>query len=184
MRIVAGKYRSRLLKSLEGDNTRPTADKVREAVFSKIGPYFDGGCILDLFAGSGAIALEGLSRGLDKAVLVDNNFKAINIIKENVKMLNEEENCEIYHTNYEQALNFLAENGYMFDIIYVDPPYRYRLGTALTTKISQLGILKDDGILIIETKQDEIVDPCENMYLEKEAKYGITKVSYLRKKGN
>jgi 16S rRNA (guanine966-N2)-methyltransferase len=85
MRVVSGDYRGRRLKSLEGENTRPTTDKVKESMFNMIGPYFDGGIALDLFSGSGGLAIEAVSRGVELAVCVERNFQAMKIIKENIE---------------------------------------------------------------------------------------------------
>ena len=86
IKIIAGKYGSRNIKTLKGDNTRPTSNKVRGAIFSRVGPYYDGGDSLDLFAGSGAFSFEALSRGIKNVYLVDNNRDSINIIKEKLQM--------------------------------------------------------------------------------------------------
>ena len=86
MRVISGDYRGRRLKSLSGDNTRPTSDKVKESIFNMIGPYFNGGEVLDLFAGSGGLAIEAVSRGMDHAVCVDRNYQAINVIKDTFRL--------------------------------------------------------------------------------------------------
>ena len=87
MRIIAGKYSSRRLETLPGQHTRPTLDKVKEAVFSSLGGFFDGGTVLDLYGGSGAIAFEALSRGMDKAYIVDKSRAAIQVIRKNAELL-------------------------------------------------------------------------------------------------
>jgi len=86
MRIIAGKYKSRKLKTLSGDQTRPTLDHVKESFFNRVGPFFDGGNVLDVFGGSGAIAIEFLSRGAQSASIIENNKQAIAVIKENIKL--------------------------------------------------------------------------------------------------
>ncbi|WP_373757106.1 RsmD family RNA methyltransferase, partial [Streptococcus ferus] len=89
MRIVSGNYGGRPLKTLEGKTTRPTSDKVRGAIFNMIGPYFDGGRVLDLFAGSGGLSIEAVSRGMSEAVLVERDRRAQAVIQENIKMTKE-----------------------------------------------------------------------------------------------
>ena len=87
MRIVAGNFRSRRIEAPRSDQTRPTLDKVREAVFNRIGPYFEGGVMLDLFAGSGAVGLEALSRGMERVVFVDRSMEAVDVIRRNIAAL-------------------------------------------------------------------------------------------------
>ena len=96
MRIVAGEFRSRVLTPLKGDQTRPTADKIKEAVFSSIGPYFSGGVMLDAYAGSGNISFEALSRGMAESVLCDISAAAIRTIRSNAALLQVEARCQIY----------------------------------------------------------------------------------------
>lgn len=179
MRITAGKHRSRVLKSLEGDNTRPTTDKVKEAVFSKLGPYFEGGSILDLFGGSGAISLEAISRGFDRALIIEKNKAACNVIRENVRLLKENDNVELWNCSYQTALERL--NGEKFDIIYADPPYGFLLATEIIKAVYDRDLLMEDGYLVLETSREEKIEACPGMIIEKDAVYGITKVTYVRK---
>lgn len=97
MRVIAGKHKSKPLESLEGRNTRPTMDKVKEGIFNSLHEVYGLG--LDLFAGSGALGIEALSRGMDKAIFVDQNFKAVKVIQANLKQLNLEEQSEVYKNN-------------------------------------------------------------------------------------
>jgi len=180
MRIIAGANRSRLLKTLASDATRPTLDKVKEAVFSKLGTYFEKGNILDLFAGSGAISLEALSRGFTSATLVDNNPKAIGIIKENVNSLKENDKCTVLKMSYQNALEYVSNQ--KFDLIYLDPPYHLQLGSDLLSKIEELNILALDGMIVLETQKDEDICVPKNFELDKQVVYGICKITYVRKK--
>ena len=155
VRIVAGKHRSRVLKTLDGLDTRPTSDKVKEAVFSRIGPYFEGGIILDLFSGSGSIALEAISRGFEKAIIVDRSKKAINIIRSNVNLLKEENSCEIWPVDYKKALSMCQKKQLKFDLIYLDPPYHLELINELVIKISEYDLLQKNGIIVSESSDKE-----------------------------
>lgn len=181
MRIVAGKHRSRVLKTLKGNDTRPTPDKVKEAVFSRIGPYFETGIILDLFSGSGNIALEALSRGFEKAIMVDKYDKAISIIKTNVAMLKEEEKCEIWPFDYKKALSMCQQKKLKFDLIYLDPPYQFELTNELVTKIGEYDLLKDNGVIISESSNKETIKVYKPYFIDKQVSYGTTKVTYIRK---
>ena len=123
MRIIAGEFSSRTIKTLKGTATRPTLDKVREAVFSSLGGFFDGGKMLDLYAGSGAVGIEALSRGMSFAYFVDKNYEAIRIIKENITALNLEDKTKVLSMLDTNALHYFTENHIKFDLVYLDPPY-------------------------------------------------------------
>lgn len=123
MRIIAGNWKGHPIKAVPTQKTRPTGDKIREAIFQMIGPYFEGGTCLDLFAGSGALALEALSRGIDKAILVDIQKSAIDTIHQNIQKLNAQEVTEVYRTDAFRALKALHKRERSFDIIFIDPPY-------------------------------------------------------------
>ncbi|HPW52800.1 MAG TPA: 16S rRNA (guanine(966)-N(2))-methyltransferase RsmD [Erysipelotrichaceae bacterium] len=181
MRIVAGKHRSRVLKTLEGADTRPTSDKVKEAVFSKIGPYFEGGIILDLFSGSGNIALEAISRGFEKAIMADKAKKAVEIIKGNVALLKEEAKCEIWLADYKKALSICQKQQLKFDLIYLDPPYQLALINELVDKISKYDLLQKKGIIVCESLEKEDIRVEKPYLIEKQASYGTVKVTYIRK---
>ena len=120
MRIVAGKYGSRSLKSPKNDATRPTQDKIKGAIFSSLGNMFDGGNFLDCYSGTGNMGLEAVSRGMDHATLVDNNKGAISVIKENVKSLKAEKETKIICGNIFSVLERLTLK---YDVVYIDPPY-------------------------------------------------------------
>lgn len=183
MRIIAGEYRSRVLKTLPGEATRPTLDKVREAVFSHLGPYFDGGNVLDLFSGSGAIGLECLSRGFDRAVFNDKSHKAVGIIKENIASLKLQEKSEVWSFDYKMALARAQEEGYEFDLIYLDPPYRLNLISELCELIAEKKLLKEDGIIVAESLKDEIIEVKHPLVIYKQADYGISRITYIRNEG-
>ena len=104
MKIIAGKYRSRVLSTLEGLNTRPMMSRMKESVFNTIGPFFDGDVVLDLFGGSGALSLEAISRGASFSFIVEKSYDAIKIIKKNVESLKETNNVKILNMDYKVAL--------------------------------------------------------------------------------
>ena len=104
MRIVSGEFGGRPLKTLDGKTTRPTSDKVRGAIFNMIGPYFDGGRVLDLFAGSGGLSIEAISRGMSAAVLVERDRRAQAIIQENIKMTKAEDQFALFKMEADRAI--------------------------------------------------------------------------------
>ena len=122
MRIISGKYAKRNLFTLKSNKTRPTSDKVKESLFNSLGQFFEGGTVLDLYAGSGALGIEAVSRGYDDATLVDINYAACDIIRKNVALTKEESRFSVYKMSSNAALKFLAEKGKKFDLVFLDPP--------------------------------------------------------------
>lgn len=148
MRIIAGKYKSRKLKTLSSDQTRPTLDQVKESFFNRIGPYFDGGKVLDVFGGSGAISIEFLSRGVDCATIIESNRDAVNIIKENLEFVTE--TTKIYPMSFEKALKQIDST---FDYIYCDPPYHFKNIEKLFDLLKN--VMSSESIVFYEADQKE-----------------------------
>ncbi len=165
MRVVSGKARGLKLKTIESNSTRPTKDMVKEALFSMLFDIVQDCTFLDLFAGSGAIGIEALSRGATTAYFVDSNKECIDVINENLTKAKFIDNAIVWHKDYKDALNELKN--VQFDIIYIDPPYNQGLGIDAIKIISSTNLLKKDGALIFET--DEIEEAPQ--YIEKFEKY-------------
>ncbi len=181
MRIVAGKFRSRPIEAVKGNNTRPTLDKVKEAVFSMIGPYFDGGNMLDLFAGSGNMGLEALSRGFDQVIFVDKDYHAIQTITKNCHLLGVKEQVKIWKMDYKTALNQCAADKKKFNLIYLDPPYAKQKIDEILHFITEQDLLEEGGRVIAESlKEDEFASEIGNLRKAKESCYGITRISIYK----
>lgn len=179
MRIVAGEFSSRIIEAPKGNETRPTLDKVREAVFSSLGSYFDGGTFLDLYAGSGANGLEAISRGMDNAVLVDISRESIECIKRNIETLKVKEKCRVLKMKDFKALELLKEEGYIFDLVYLDPPYKKQHNDEVIKYLIDNKMLNNNSKIIIESDiEDEYLDSYKGFKKIKEAKYGQTKIIY------
>lgn len=178
MRVVSGSAKGRPLKAVPGTGTRPTTDKVKEALFSMIGPYFEGGTALDLFAGSGGLGIEALSRGMDKAVFVDLESKSIEVIRTNLKATKLEDQAAIYRNDATRALKALAKRSTQFDLVFLDPPYRMKNGDELMLMMHELGLLEPEATIVLEyeSKHDypEQFGPFEQT---RKALYGETAVS-------
>lgn len=138
------------MKAVPGMGTRPTTDKVKEALFSMIGPYFEGGTVLDLFAGTGGLGIEALSRGMDKAIFVDLDYKSVETVKANLKAAGLTGQAEVYKNDAERALKTLAKRGASFDLVFLDPPYRLKHGDKLMERMDELNLLQDQAILVLE----------------------------------
>ena len=179
MRIITGSARGIKLKTLEGEATRPTAERVKEAVFSKIQFDIEGRSILDLFAGSGQLALEALSRGAKNAVLIDSSTEAIKIIKENATKTKLYDRCQIYNGN---ALDFIRRsNGDKFDIIFLDPPYASKLYSPILDALYKSNILKPTTILICESDFDFFDDDLLTKYeIVNKSQYGRIIINIIK----
>lgn len=178
VRIIAGERKGLPLKAVPGDSTRPTTDRVKEAIFNMIGPYFNGGLGLDLYAGSGSLGIEALSRGLSKVIFVDRDAKAIQTIKYNLKRSHYDNNAEVYRNDAKAALRALKKRNLQFSYIFLDPPYHRN---ALKTEIESIvhyQLLHTDGKVIVEhSSKLELPQTIEKLEKQKFEKYGNTAIS-------
>ena len=156
MRIITGKAKGVNLKTLEGDTTRPTSERVKEAVFSMLQFDIEGRRVLDLFAGSGQMGLEALSRGADSAVLIDKSADAVKIIQENALKCKLYPSCEIRRFDY---LDYIKRNrGEKFDIIFLDPPYALKFYAPALRNLLDCNMLKPSSLIVCESGEEEIFD--------------------------
>ncbi|MBS8057010.1 16S rRNA (guanine(966)-N(2))-methyltransferase RsmD [Streptococcus suis] len=179
MRIVSGSYGGRPLKTLDGKTTRPTSDKVRGAMFNMIGPYFEGGRVLDLYAGSGGLSIEAISRGMESAVLVERDRRAQAIIRENIAMTKEADKFQLLAMEVRQALNSVEGP---FDLVFLDPPYAEQEIEEVITELCRRDLLADDVMVVCETdKAVSLPEEIAELGIWKEKLYGISKVTvYVR----
>ena len=155
MRVISGTARGTKLNSIDELSTRPTLDRVKESLFNIINEKIQDSVVLDLFAGSGAIGIEFLSRGCKNAYLCDKSNKAIDMIHQNLKKTRLEENAKVLNVDYKKCLQDLAGKNITFDIIYIDPPYKEDIAVNSVEMILSLKLLKKEGIIIIETDEKE-----------------------------
>ena len=148
MKIVSGIYGGRPLKTLEGKTTRPTSDKVRGAIFNMIGPYFEGGRVLDLYAGSGGLSIEAVSRGMSSAVLVERERKAQAVIAENIQMTKEVSKFQLVKMEADRALE---QVGGTFDLVFLDPPYAKEQIVADIEKMAERNLFSQEVMVVCET---------------------------------
>ena len=179
MRIISGICRGRKLNTLEGDNTRPTADRVKESVFNILGTSVMDKNVLDLFAGSGALGLEALSRGAASCVFVDSSKAAMKIIERNIAGCRFEEKAKTYLSEFKSAISRFSKG--QFDLVFLDPPYHKNFGIEALSLLSEA--VSEDGVVILETDGDEEVLDCVGAFEKYDVRgYGRTKVSFFRKK--
>ncbi len=154
MRVIAGKYKGRVLKGPKHEGLRPTADRVKEALFNIIGSRIIDASFLDLFAGSGAIGIEALSRDAASVVMVDENKQSIKLIYENCGFLTEEDQPRILNMPALRALQLISKEALTFDLIFLDPPFQKGLLDNTINKIAELKLLKPGGLVVAEHSRD------------------------------
>ena len=180
MRIVGGTHRSRPLLGPSSSGIRPTADRVRESIFNVLGQRCDGLWVLDLFAGTGAMALEALSRGAKAALLVDSHVESVCLCKQNRAALGLEAQSEVWHMDVFLALSRCKTQGRSFELVFADPPYAFREWEKLLSAILEEDVLSPGGRLLVERgKRCALPALPEALSLQRELKFGDTVVSML-----
>lgn len=179
MKVVSGKFRGLNLKAVPTNNTRPTSAKVKEAVFSMLSPYMVDGVALDLFAGTGSLGIEAVSRGYQQAYLVDKAYKAINTIKENVEKTREEDSFVVIKSSATEALKKFEDERVKFDLVFLDPPYRMKITEQIISDMVDNDLLNDGAVIVDETDYDINLE-LEQIELIKEKRYKDTKVAMYR----
>jgi len=162
--------------------TRPTSDKVKEALFNIIQMRLQGSIVLDLFAGTGNLGLEAISRGSQKAIFVEKDRRAISVLNKNRNALGYVEQTEIIPRDVFKALTDLSKRDILFDIIFVDPPYQKGYEEAVLSSIDKAKILKPDGIIVIEHDKKRLPpEKVESLIRFDQRIYGRTGISFYRK---
>ena len=180
MRIISGKARGTKLYTLDGENTRPTLDRVKESLFNIIQNDVRDTVFLDLFSGSGAIGLEALSRGAKKAIFCDKSKEACEFIKKNIKKTHFENDSVVYNEDFKKVLNKIKEK---VDIIFLDPPYKTNFAVDAIKIILENNLIKEESMIIIETDiKDELMEQLENLNcnIYDIRKYGRAYIIFLK----
>lgn len=181
MRVISGERKGMPLKAVNGMTTRPTTDKVKESLFNILGPYFDGGIALDLFAGSGGLGIEALSRGMDKAIFIEKDGRAFHNLKENIAKCRYEECSEVYRNDATRALKLLIKRKVQADLIFLDPPYKKRQYYEMVEEIVSNEVISKEGTIVCEhDKETELPDAFMNFHKVREEEYGGTIISFYR----
>ncbi|HAG12543.1 MAG TPA: 16S rRNA (guanine(966)-N(2))-methyltransferase RsmD [Ruminococcus sp.] len=176
MRVITGTARGRRLITPEGMDTRPTTDKVKEAVCSALQFDFPGANVLDLFAGSGQMAIEALSRGAAKATLIDSDPRALSCIKQNVKACGFSEVAAVLRSD---AVSFLQRTGERYDIAFLDPPYRHDILPQILPILAEK--MQKNGIIVCEHEPEcKLPETILEYHLQKQKKYGKIIISVYR----
>ena len=180
MKVISGTLRGRNIKGYNIDGTRPTMDRVKESLFASINSYINGSIVLDLFAGSGNLGIEAISNGSSKCYFVDNNKNCIKVIKDNINTFGISDKCEVFNRDYKDILKYFRDNNIKFDLILVDPPYDYAICNEILDLVDKYKLLKDNGIIVLEYREDKIEDVSSNYELLKNKKYGDKYISIYK----
>ena len=181
MRVISGLARGTKLKTIESDTTRPTLDRVKESLFNILQDKLKGAVVLDLFAGSGALGIEALSRGAQKAYFCDKNFEAVKVIKENLSKTRFLDKSIVYNSDYVNAIKKIKEE---ISIVFLDPPYKLDLAVSAVNELIKQKLITKDTLIIIET--DEInrdikeVQKIENVEVIDTRKYGRANLIFIK----
>lgn len=181
MRVITGSARGVRLLTPEGEQTRPTTDRVKEALFNIIQFDIEGRSVLDLFAGTGQLGIEALSRGAKSATFVDNRSDAVKLIKENIRKTKFQNQSTVFVGDY---ATFLQTSRQRFDLIFLDPPYAESFLENALKRISTIDIVKDGGIIICERPvEKELSQELSGFERSKDYRYGKTIITLYRKTG-
>ena len=176
MRIISGRFKGKPLKDLKYDHIRPTADKVKQALFTKLQFEIEGARVLDLFCGTGGLGIEAISRGAKEVIFVDKNPKSVALTKENLRSIKSD--AKVYNVPFDKALEKVQGK---FDLIILDPPYKSGFYEKAISLISQRELLAEEGTIVCEHNKDDVFDySLFDVYDEKT--YGTVVLTYLKNK--
>lgn len=179
MRIIAGKAKGRKLAPVKGRAIRPTLDRVREAVFNILGAQVVGARVLDLFAGTGAIGVEALSRGATHCTFVDSAPFALRLIRDNLEITGFQGNARVVQATMPKGLTALARSGTQFDIVFADPPYDFAEYEGLLEALARSQIIADDGLIVLELRgKTTAPERAGSLPLCRSERYGDTRVAF------
>ncbi len=181
MRIISGCRRGHKLHEFAGSDVRPTTDRVKEAIFNLIQFDVPDAVVLDMFAGSGALSFESLSRGAKRAVLIDSDRNSVAIIKKNMTELRFQDMCEVKE---QSCFDFAKTCNEKFDIIFLDPPYNKGYIEPALEAISENNLLYDDGIIVLESDNTDFKSQYDGLQILKQKKYGRTYITIYGKMEN
>lgn len=178
MRIIGGRLKGRRLTGVKGQ-IRPTADRVREAIFNILAPDVDDSLVLDIFAGTGALGIEALSRGAREAVFVEKHLSALQVLRRNLAQCGLNEVSRVLPLGAEKAVPKLAAAGEHFSLIFLDPPYGHGLAAANLLLLSKTNLLAPGGQIVVEhSRLEELADAYQQLKRHDQRRYGATLVSF------
>ena len=181
LRVISGKARGLKLDTPKNQDVRPTTDRVKESLFNMINSYIMDSNILDLFAGTGSLGIECLSRGAKNCVFVDKSKDSINIVRSNVKKARVENESTILNVDFKDAVKRLSTQNQKFDVIFMDPPYYENMFIECLKSIDKFNLLDEDGIIVVEhDTKDLFEDSIGRLNKSREKKYGNTTLTFYK----
>lgn len=180
MRVVAGKYRGKNLLSPKDESVRPTTTRIKETLFNVLQGYIQGAVVLDLFAGSGALGIECISRGASDVTFVDRSKDSVSLVYQNFKGI--DGNYKVVNSDFSSALRSSFVSGKQYDVIFLDPPYATNLGELAIEIICELNLLKDDGIIVFEHGSEKSYNMGNSEYKVRTKKMGTITAEFITKK--
>ncbi|RQD77839.1 MAG: 16S rRNA (guanine(966)-N(2))-methyltransferase RsmD [Candidatus Syntrophonatronum acetioxidans] len=182
MRVITGKARGRKLKDCPRKEVRPTSQRAKEGIFNKIGPFLEGKVFLDLFAGSGNIGIEAISRGAELCIFIEKNSECVKIIYENLKNTGLNDFARVYRMDVRKGLKEVHKEKILLDYIFMDPPYFKNFYVPVIEKINNYSLLKEKGILVVEHyKSIDLPEKINSLVKGEVKKYGDSWVTYYFK---
>ncbi len=183
MRVTGGKLGRRRLKAASSRKFRPTSTRVRTSIFNILPRDLSGARVLDIFAGSGALGIEALSRNADSVVFIDHSRESFRLIKDNLRKLGLMERGTLLNKKAGPAIKQLSESGESFELVFMDPPYNEGLAGKTLSRLAQGGLLEPEGIVVVEhAKQEIIEEEYDNLVMKDRRRYGDTCVSFFEAK--
>ena len=179
MRIISGSRRGHKLFEFEGQDIRPTTDRVKESIFNLIQSYVINADVLDMFAGSGALSFEAVSRGANSAVLVDCDKNSVAVINKNIRALGFENVCKVLNMS---CFDYVSTTANKFDIIFLDPPYNKGFIEPALSAISDRSLLAEDGIIVLESDDTDFKSEVAGLEVIKQKRYGRTFITIYKAK--
>lgn len=181
MRVIAGTARSLQLKSVPGMDTRPTTDRIKETLFNILAPYIPESDFLDLFSGSGGIGIEALSRGANRAYLVENSRNAVKIIRDNLAHTKMEQRAEVIPYDAVSSMRMLEGKHGAFDVIFMDPPYNRELEKEVLYALADSSLAGNDTLIVVESSLETEFDYLEQLpfYIDRVKEYKTNKHTFL-----
>jgi 16S rRNA (guanine(966)-N(2))-methyltransferase RsmD len=178
LRIISGQLKGRRLASFKGTCVRPTADRVREALFNILTVVWEGKTVLDLFAGTGALGIEALSRGASHVIFVEHDVRARRVLEKNISKLDLTDSCTIVKLSAEEAISFVKRTQQQCDVIFLDPPYDMQLADRTLSLLAERDMIGEGGVIVVEHHVREMLSDCYGkLIMSDQRMYGKTGIS-------